>query len=420
MAKAEKNITSSYGFVPGAKAPYVFFGSTLGKEEEAAVLRVLRNAQKYGCGLTMGAEVAAFEKEFARMCGTKYAFTTSSCTTSMMVGSQVFDLKPGDEVITTPNTFVATSLAIVREGAKPVYADIDPKTFNIDPKEIEKKVTRKTKAIYVVHYGGQMCDMDPIMAVAKRYKLKVLEDCAHTPGAEYKGRKAGSIGDLGCFSFHSLKNMTTFEGGMITTNNDEYAKLIRNFRCMNITDWEHQPEYWMPSHFNVIAPNGHWANNYRMTEVQGAFGRVQLRLRLKANNEKRREFGRYLNAGIGPIEGVNGVYEDPNCYHVYHLYTVTIEPGVLGCTRDDFLRILTREGKVEAVLHYQPTYHLTAFKKLGYYQEHECPAAEEFFYRRQFNVSIHPRLTRPELDSIIDGLKLTVKKIKAKRPKKVC
>lgn len=414
MAEEKKSITASYGFVPDSKAPYVFFGSTIGKEEEEAVLRVIRNAQKYGAGLTMGEEVAAFEKEFAGMCGTKYAFTVSSCTTAMMVGSQVFDLKPGDEVITTPNTFIATSLAIVREGAKPVYADIDPKTFNIDPKKIEEKITDKTKAIYVVHYGGQMCDMGPIMEIAKKRNLKVLEDCAHTPGAEYKGKKAGSIGDLGCFSFHSLKNMTTFEGGMLTTDSDEYAKLIQNYRCMNIVGWDSQPEYWMPSHFNVIAPGGHWANNYRMTEVQGAFGRVQLKLRLKSNNEKRREFGRYLNKGIAPIEGVEEVYEDPNCYHVYHLYTVCVNEDILGCSRDDFLRVLTKEEKIEAVLHYQPTYHLTAFKELGYYDEHECPEAEKFFYNREFNVSMHPRMDYKELDAIIAGVKATAEKVRKK------
>ena len=189
----------------------------------------------------MGPQVQTFQKKFAEFCGTKHAFAVTNCTTAMHVCSQVIGLRPGDEVIVTPNTFIATSLVILKEGATPVYADIDPRTFNIDPKEVEKKVTNRTKAIYVVHYGGQMVDMDPIMEIARKYKLVVLEDCAHTPGAEYKGRKAGSIGDFGCFSFHSLKNMTTLgEGGMITCNNDLYAEGVEKLRCMNLEDWEDQ------------------------------------------------------------------------------------------------------------------------------------------------------------------------------------
>ena len=411
LKKKKEHITAGYGVGITFKVPYVFFGSVLGREEEQAVLRVLRNAQRTGAGLTMGAEVAEFEKEFASMCGTKYALTCSSCTTAMIIGSQLFDLRPGDEVISTPNTFVATSLSIVKESARPVYVDINPRTFNIDPTKIEEKIGPKTKAVYVVHYGGQVCDMDPIMEIAEKHNLRVLEDCAHAPGAEYKGRKAGSFGDVGCFSFHSLKNMTTFEGGMITTNNDQYAEDIKNLRSVNIVDWESQPEYWIPSHFDVRLPRGHWANNYRMTEVQGAFGRVQLR-RLKENSEKRRKFGRYLNKGIENIEGVHGVYEDPNCHHVYHLYTVTIDEDVLGCSRDDFLRVLTKEEGVQGILHYQPTYHLTAFKKLGYYSEHECPEAEKFFYHREFNLPMHPRLTKRDLDIMIKALENTAKKVK--------
>ena len=177
---------------------------------------------------TMGPQVAMFQKEFAKIFEVKHAFATSNCTTAMHVATQAFGIKAGDEVIVTPITFIATSLVILKEGAKPVYADIDPKTFNIDPKQIESKITPKTKAIYVVHYGGQMCDMDPIMAIAKKHNLFVLEDCAHAHGAKYKGRQAGSIGDIGCFSFHSLKNMMTLgEGGMITTNNDTFADKIQ-------------------------------------------------------------------------------------------------------------------------------------------------------------------------------------------------
>ncbi len=194
----EGGITSGYHMNDGVKlkVPYSFFGSIYDDDEKQAVLNAMKQEAQ-----TMGPQVAMFQREFAARFGVKNAFATTSCTTAMHVATQVFGIKQGDEVIVTPNTFIATSLVILKEGGKPVYADIDPKTFNIDPKQIEKKITSKTKAIYVVHYGGQMCDMDPIMEIAKKHNLYVMEDCAHAHGAKYKGRMAGSIGDIGCFSF---------------------------------------------------------------------------------------------------------------------------------------------------------------------------------------------------------------------------
>lgn len=406
MQESEGKITSGYAtgdrWWKNIKVPYSFFGSIYGKEEEEAVLKAMKQDS-----LTMGPNTTAFQDEFAKYCGTKHAFAVSNCTTAMHVCTQVFGIKEGDEVIATPNTFIATSLVILKEKGRPVYADIDPKTFNIDPKEIEKKVTNKTKAIYVVHYGGQMCDMDPIMEIAKKHKLYVLEDCAHTPGAEYKGRKAGSIADAGCFSFHSLKNMTTLgEGGMITTNRDEFAEGIRMLRCMNVTHWEEKYEdYWYPSHFDVKDVNGYWGNNYRMNETQAAVGRVQLK-KIDMLNEKRREIGRYITDGIKDIKGVTPTYEDFNCKHIYHLYTLCVEEEILGASRDEFMRVLYREEGVQGILHYQPTYHFTALKKMGY-GEHECPIAEKFFYRREINLPMHPRLTKKDLDTMIQAIKNT-------------
>jgi len=264
----EGGITSSYEMNDGVvlKVPYSFFGSIYDDDERGMALAAMEQDT-----LTMGPQVAAFQKEFAAMCGVKHAFAVSNCTTAMHVATQVFDIKPGDEVIVTPNTFIATSLVVLNEGGVPVFADIDPRTFNIDHAEIAKKVTPKTKAIYVVHYGGQMCDMDPIMEIARKHNLYVMEDCAHTPGADYKGRKAGTIGDIGCFSFHSLKNMSTCgEGGMITTNREEFLDPIDKLRCMNVDAWKDQTDYWIPSHFDVVDVNGHWGNNYRMNEIQAA------------------------------------------------------------------------------------------------------------------------------------------------------
>lgn len=405
--ESDGGITSSYSVDEGVKlkVPYSFFGSIYDEAEAAGVAAAMKQDSQ-----TMGPQVQEFQKEFAAMCGTKYAFAATNCTTAMHVCSQVIGLRPGDEVIVTPNTFIATSLVVLKEGATPVYADINPKTFNIDPAEVEKKVTSRTKAIYVVHYAGQMVDMDPIMEIARKYHLVVLEDCAHAPGAEYKGRKAGSIGDFGCFSFHSLKNITTLgEGGMITCNNDRYAEGIEKLRCMNLDHWKNQVDYWIPSHFDVVDVDGKWGNNYRMNESQAAVGIAQLK-KLDMLNTKRIENGRYITEGLQGIKGITPVYEDPNCKHVYHLYTLCVEPKELGASRDEFLRVLYREEGIQGILHYQPTYHFTGLKKMGYAQD-ICPKAEDFFYRRELNTPHHPRLTKDDLDMIITGIKNAAKKV---------
>ena len=228
--------------------------------------------------------------------------------------------------------------------------------------------------------------MDPIMEIAKKYHLVVLEDCAHAPGAEYKGRRAGSIGDFGCFSFHSLKNMTTLgEGGMITCNNDRYAEGIDKLRCMNLDHWKNQEDYWIPSHFDVVDVDGKWGNNYRMNESQAAVGIAQLK-KLNMLNTKRIENGRYITEGLKGIKGVTPVYEDPNCKHIYHLYTLCVEPKELGASRDEFLRVLYREEGIQGILHYQPTYHFTGLKKMGYAQD-ICPKAEDFLLQKRTQYS---------------------------------
>ena len=423
--KAPKNITASYAANDGVnlKVPYSFFGSIYGKEEQRMLAQVATQDS-----FTSGPMVARFQEAFAARHKVKLAMASSNCTTAMHAMAQLWNLKPGDEVIVTPNTFLATSLAIVKEGATPVYADIDPRTFNIDPEAIRKKVTKKTKAVFVVHYGGQMCDMDPIMEIAKEHGLKVLEDCAHAPGAAYKGRPAGSIGDCGCFSFHSLKNMTTLgEGGMITTNHAEYEHDIQLLRCMNIEHWDpkrtdfrfggygfkkRKGDYWIPSHFDAKTVNGKWGCNYRLNEFQAAAGIAQL-AKLDKHNAMRRKLGRAITEGIKGIKGITPVYENPDCTHIYHLYTLCVEPELLGASRDEFLRVLYAEEGVQGILHYQPTYHLDAFRKLGLdTPNNRCPNAEKFFYAREMNLPMHPRLTEQQIEWTIAGIRNAAKKVR--------
>jgi perosamine synthetase len=423
-SESEGGITSSYASGDGVqlKVPYSFFGSIYDEAEKQAVWEAMQQDS-----LTMGPQVQHFQEEFAKICGVKHAFAVSNCTTGMHLCTQLFDLREGDEVVVTPNTFIATSLVLLKEKVKPVYADIDPKTYNIDPADIARKITPRTRAIYVVHYGGLMCDMDPIMELAEKHNLFVLEDCAHAPGAEYKGRRAGSVGHVGVFSFHSLKNITTCgEGGMITTDRDEWVEPIEALRCMNLSHWPTEQtefafgphtltkvvegnysDYWVPSHFDVKDVKGHWGNNYRLNEIQAAVGRKQLE-KLEKLTALRQAAGRRINEGIADLDGVSGVYEPEGCRHVYHLYTLTVDPAKYD--RDEFMRTLYRDFGVQGILHYQPTYHFTGLREMGV--TGDCPHAEEFFYKKETNLPMHPRLTDRQIEDTIAGIRGTAEKLR--------
>ena len=429
--KTEGGITSSYATDDGVKlkVPYSFMGSIYDDAERNAAIAAMAQDT-----LTMGPKTQEFQKKFAEYHKVKHAFACTNCTTAMHVMTQVFDIGKGDEVIVTPNTFVATSLGVLKEGGTPVFADIDPRTFNIDPEEVAKKVTSKTKAIYVVHYAGLMVDMDPIMEIAEKHGLKVLEDCAHAVGATYKGRYAGSIGDAGAFSFHSLKNITTCgEGGMITTNHDDYKFAIENLRCMsnNIpwtspnNEWHFGDkitckktsdiQYWLPAHFDVIPYNGHWGTNYRMNEIQAAVGCCQLD-KLPMLTAKRREIGHKITAGLQDVKGIETVYEPAECNHVFHLYTLCIKESELGGDRDEFLQCLYEEEGVQGILHYQPTFHFTGLQRMGY-DPNQCPKASQFFYKRELNLPMHPRLTDEDIETMCQGIKNAAAKIRKRHCK---
>ena len=429
--KTEGGITSSYATDDGVqlKVAYSFMGSIYDDAERKAALEAMTQDT-----LTMGPKTQEFQNKFAAYHHVKHAFACTNCTTAMHVGTQIFDIQPGDEVIVTPNTFVATSLAILKEGGVPVFADIDPRTFNIDPEKVREKITTKTKAIYVVHYAGLMVDMDPIMEIAKNNNLLVLEDCAHATGAMYKGRYAGSIGDIGAFSFHSLKNITTCgEGGMITTNHDEYCHGIQNLRCMsNNHSWGEQGkkwtfgdkvtmektdviQYWMPAHFDVIPHKGHWGSNYRMNEIQAAVGCAQVD-KIPMLTEKRRTIAHKITAGLQDVDGIETVYEPEDRLHVFHLYTLCMDEKKLGCSRDEFMQCLYQEEGIQTILHYQPTFHFTGLRRMGY-DPNQCPIATEFFYKREMNLPMHPRLTDDDINAMVTGIKNTVAKMKQRHCK---
>ncbi|MDO9465029.1 MAG: DegT/DnrJ/EryC1/StrS family aminotransferase [bacterium] len=337
-----------------------------------------------------------FQRKFAEYTGAKYAVAVTSCGTALDTATKVLGIKEGDEVITTPQTFAATSLSVLREGGRVVFSDIDPRTFNLDPSKIEEKITPRTKAIYVVHYAGLSVDMDPIMEIAKRHNLYVVDDAAHAIGAEYKGRKIGSIGDMTCFSFQYSKNMTTLgEGGMLTTNNDEFAKKIEEF----ISFGYDRTNPSVLSSYDIVE----MGSNYRMSPGQAAVGYMQLDKVDKLSNQ-RRKIAYYLNKKLEKIRGVIPPYEPKDCKHVYYNYTVLFEHDKIGLKAYQVKKILMEKYKISTVIMYQPLYHFTLFKKLGYNGDN-TPITENICCNQLLNLPIHPTMKKNELDYMVSAIK---------------
>jgi dTDP-4-amino-4,6-dideoxygalactose transaminase len=298
----------------------------------AAIERVLRSGQ-----FILGPEVEAFEREVAAYLGVKHAIGVNSGTDALIIALHALGIGPGDEVITTPFTFFATAEAISRVGATPVFVDIDPRTFNINPALIEPAITPRTRAILPVHLYGHPADMDPIMEIARAYNLKVIEDAAQAIGAMYKGKKAGTIGDVGCFSFFPTKNLGAFgDGGLIATNDDEVAERARMLRVHGA-----RRKYY----HEVIGYNS------RLDELQSAILRVKLS-RTDQWNEARRQGARRYNEYLRDTPWVVTPYEAPWARHVYHQYTLRMVEG-----RRDKVRHFLYQNGINTIVYYPEPLH---------------------------------------------------------------
>jgi len=344
----------------------------IGEEERRAVLDVFSSGV-----IAQGKKVEEFEKAFAAYCGTRHAVAVNSGTAALHVAMMAADIGPGDEVITTPFSFIATANAILFCGAKPVFADIDEKTFNIDPESVKGKITKRTKAIEPVHLFGQPCDMKAIMKVAKENGLLVIEDACQAHGAEYDGKKVGSIGDAGAFSFYPTKNMTTSEGGMITTDDEKIAEMSRIYRNHG------QIERYKHSYLGY---------NFRMTDIQAAIGVEQLK-KLDGFNKRRMENAEYLS---GNLKGVNVPFTAKGVKHVYHQYTITVDK------RDDVVKKLNEAGIGTGVYYPIPINEQVLYKGLGY--KADTPVSSEMA-KRVVSLPIHPAVSRQELDFIAKKVK---------------
>jgi dTDP-4-amino-4,6-dideoxygalactose transaminase len=344
-------------------------------EIDAAIAKILESSQ-----FVLGEEVAGFEREFAAYSGAAHGIAVNSGTSALHLAFLAAGIGPGDEVITIPHTFVATVAAIGYTGARAVYVDVDPATFTMDPAKVEAAITPRTRAIAPVHLYGHPADMDPILEVARRHKLVVVEDAAQAHGAKYSGRPVGSMGDMACFSFYPGKNLGAYgEGGLVVTGNEEYARKIRMLR-----DWGQDRKY-----HHLMA-----GYNYRMEGMQGAILRVKLRYLEKWTEARRSHAARYrellADTGLGlPSEAAG-------CRHVYHVYAVRTRE------REALMGRLNQQG-IQTGIHYpvpvhlQPAYADSAFTRGSF--PHSEKAADEVL-----SLPMYPEMTEEHIQAVSQAL----------------
>jgi dTDP-4-amino-4,6-dideoxygalactose transaminase len=370
------------------------FDLDYGAEENKAVLRVLRSKW-----LTMGAETELFEKEFASYIGVKHAIAVSSCTTALHLANIAVGVNPGDEVVCPSLTFVATANAILYAGAKPVFADvISQGDWTLSPDAIKQKITKKTKAILVMHYAGFACDMDKIGRIAEEHQLKIIEDAAHGLGSYYGSRKLGSVGDISCFSFFTNKNVSTGEGGMVCTDNDEYAHEIRLMRSHGMTSLTLDRHKGHVFNYDVVR----LGFNYRIGEIQAALGRVQLQ-KLDAGNKRRIAAADRYKRRLAIHEKIKTPFTERLEGFNYHIFPVLLSPDI---DRDDFMKYLREKG-IQTSIHYTPVHAFSYYRKI--IKNSNCPITEEIG-NHVMTLPMYPTIKDDQIDFVLGHIDKYIKR----------
>ena len=355
-----------------------------------AVVEVLRSDW-----VTTGPKVAEFEAKLADYVGAKYAVVFSSGTAALHAAVFAARIGPGDEVITTPMTFAATANVIVHHGARPVFVDVERETMNIDPSKIEEAVTPRTKAIIPVHMAGRPCKMDEIIDIARRHDLVVIEDAAHAVEAWYKDRKIGNIGDITAFSFYVTKNVTTGEGGMVTTNNDQWAEemRIRSLHGISKDAWKrYSAEGFQP--YETIYPG----YKFNMTDIQASLGIHQL-ARVEENLKIREKYWRMYNEAFAELPEIITPIEEEGIRHARHLYTILIRPEMLTINRNQFIEALKAEN-IGTGIHYTALHLHKYYREAFGYKRGDFPNAE-FIGDRTISLPLSPKLTDDDVADVI-------------------
>lgn len=369
---------------------YIPYGrQSIDEEDIQAVIETLKSDY-----LTTGPKIAEFEKCVAEYVGVKYAVAVSNGTAALHVACLAAGIGDGDEVITTPITFVASANCVLYLGAKPVFADIKPDTYNIDPEDVKKKISDKTKAIIAVHFTGQPCEMDKLQQIAKEHNLLLIEDAAHALGADYKGQRIGGISDLTTLSFHPVKHITTGEGGMITTNSKELYEKLLIFRSHGIT---RNPELMIKNDGDWYYEQQELGYNYRMTDIQCALGISQMK-KLDAFVQRRREIAEKYQNAFSNCSGLILPWQQEGCHNSWHLYVIQVKDK----DRKQIFDAL-KARNIGVNVHYIPVYTQPYYRQHGF-EEICCPEAE-LLYHRIISLPIYPGLTEEEQDYVIEQVK---------------
>lgn len=362
---------------------------TIDQDDIQAVVDVLKSDF-----LTTGPKIAEFEQTVADYVGAKYAVAISNGTSALHAACFAAGIGPGDEVITTPLTFAASANCVLYCGGTPVFADVDPKTYNIDPEDIRRKITGRTKAIIAVHLAGQPCDMDAIHSIAREHGLIVIEDGAHALGSVYKGKKVGSMSDMTTFSFHPVKPITTGEGGMIVTDNEDFYKKMILFRSHGITRDDSMMTRndgpWFYQQFDL-------GYNYRITDIQCALGCSQMK-KLDRFLARRKEIVARYNEAFADCDNIITPYQISDTESGWHLYIVQVK----NCDRRKVFENMREKG-IGVNVHYIPVYMHPYYQEHGYENVH-CANAEEI-YSHIISLPLYPGLTSEQQDYVIDTLK---------------
>ena len=388
--------------------PWSGKGHLYSNEEIELVSRLMREADP----LTQGQHQREFEKRFREYVGARHAFAVSSCSSALQLSAVLTRLDPDDEVIIPAHTFAATAIPFATTGARIVWADIDPGTRLISIESTRKYLSPRTKVIVVVHLYGLMADMDPIMDLARDNGLYVVEDAAQAIGASYHGRRAGSIGDLGCFSFHTHKNITTLgEGGMLTVNRDEWAEVVPGFRHYGMRAFpESRERYWVPTMTNVDFDwDGIWPYNFCLGEVQCALGARMLERVEQMNEDRRARATRVREALAGYVE-LSFQHVPDGCVHSYHLLAARYDGSESGRTRDDFIETIAFKHGVQAVVQYYPLYRYPMFQKAGF-GDADCPNTDDF-YDNMVSFPFHHWLSEEQIEYMIGAIRATVEELR--------
>lgn len=353
--------------------------------------------------ITTGPKVDELERELERYTGSRYAVVVSSGTAALHCACIAIGLAEGDEVITTPFTFAASANCVLYCGARPVFADIDPETYNIDPEKIREKITDRTKAIIAVDYAGQSVRNDEIRNICDEFGLVFIEDAAHAIATEYKGKKVGNIADITIFSFHPVKTITGGEGGAILTNNSDYYKKALNARSHGIVhlleDMENkEPEG--PWYYEMIS----LGYNYRITDFQAALVLSQMK-KLFWFRKRRQEIVKYYDEEFSEMDEIISQKEIPESDSCRHLYTIRLNPDKLNCTRREFFDALVAENIV-CQIHYIPIYWFPYYQRMGY-EMGQCPNAE-YVYKNIMSIPLYPALKDQDIKDVVHAVKKVV------------